>query len=136
LKKSVSAGAIFSSEAFCRISVQRACRSSGAAVAAGASATAGDFDPGGNDGGFGEGAWTREGKRWNIDVHGVRPDGRKLTATFVYIPADPTTLTWQAVNQSVDGVPIADTQPIKVTKQNPAKTTAADSVARPGTRSL
>jgi uncharacterized protein (TIGR02246 family) len=74
-----------------------------------------------SDGGFGEGAWTRDGKRWSIDVHGVRADGRKLTATFVYIPVDPSTITWQAVNQTVDGVLIADTQPIKVTKQKSAK---------------
>jgi uncharacterized protein (TIGR02246 family) len=86
-----------------------------------------------SDGGFGEGAWTREGKRWNIDVHGVRADGRKLTATFVYIPADPNTITWQAVNQSIDGALIADTQPIKVTKQN-AKTTAAAAAANSSAR--
>jgi uncharacterized protein (TIGR02246 family) len=74
-----------------------------------------------SDGAFGEGAWTRDGKRWSIDVHGVRADGSKLTATFVYIPVDPSTITWQAVNQTVDGALIADTQPIKVTKQNSAK---------------
>jgi uncharacterized protein (TIGR02246 family) len=70
-----------------------------------------------SDGGFGEGAWNRDGKKWNIDVHGVRADGRKLTATLIYIPIDPGTITWQAINQTVDGALVADTQPIKVTKQ-------------------
>jgi uncharacterized protein (TIGR02246 family) len=70
-----------------------------------------------SDGGFGGGAWTREGKKWSIDVHGVRADGKKLTATIFYVPVDPNTLTWQAVNQALGGVPVADSQPIKVTKQ-------------------
>jgi uncharacterized protein (TIGR02246 family) len=73
------------------------------------------------DGGFGGGAWTREGKKWSVDVHGVRADGRELTATFIYLRVDPSTVTWQAVNQALDGVPLADTPPIKVTKQRSAK---------------
>jgi uncharacterized protein (TIGR02246 family) len=74
-----------------------------------------------SDGGFGGGAWARDGKKWSIDVHGVRPDGTQLTATVIYIPVDPDTVTWQAVNQALDGVPVADTPPIKVTKQTSAK---------------
>jgi uncharacterized protein (TIGR02246 family) len=74
-----------------------------------------------SDGGFGGGVWTREGKKWSVDVHGVRADGRKLTATTLYIQVDPNTFTWQAVNQTLDGVPVADTPPIKATKQKSAK---------------
>jgi len=74
-----------------------------------------------SDGGFGEGVWTRDGKQWSVDVHGVRTDGGELTATILYIQVEPNVVTWQAVNQSLDGVPVADTQPIKVTKQTSAK---------------
>jgi uncharacterized protein (TIGR02246 family) len=74
-----------------------------------------------SDGAFGSGVWTREGKKWSVDVHGVRPDGEELTATILYIPVDPNTFTWQAVNQTRNDVPVADTQVIKVTKQKPAK---------------
>jgi len=70
-----------------------------------------------SDGGFGDGIWTREGKKWTVDVSGVTPDGRELTATAIYIHVDPNTYTWQSVDQAVDGQPIPDTQPIKVTKQ-------------------
>lgn len=70
-----------------------------------------------SDGGFGDEVWTREGRQWRVEVHGVRADGGVLTATNLYIPVDPSTITWQAVNQALDGVPIADTLPIKVTKQ-------------------
>jgi hypothetical protein len=74
-----------------------------------------------SDGGFGGGVWAREGKKWSVDVQGVRADCRRLTATLLYIPVDPNTLTWQAVNQALDGVPVADTPPIRVTKQKAAK---------------
>jgi uncharacterized protein (TIGR02246 family) len=74
-----------------------------------------------SDGGFGDGLWTRDGKKWTVDVSGVTPDGRELTATAIYIHVDANTYTWQSVDQTVDGEPIPDTQPIKVTKQKPQK---------------
>lgn len=69
------------------------------------------------DGGFGNGFWVREGKKWTVDFEGVTSDGKKLTATILYIRVDADTFTWQSVQQTVDGHPIADTQPIKATKQ-------------------
>jgi hypothetical protein len=74
-----------------------------------------------SDGGFGGGVWTREGKKWSVDVYGAMADGKELTATSIYIHLDPNSFTWQAVDQSLDGVPVADTQPIKVTKQKETK---------------
>jgi uncharacterized protein (TIGR02246 family) len=70
-----------------------------------------------SDGGFGDGLWTREGKKWTVDFDGVSADGKKLSATVIYIHVDANTFTWQSVQQTVDGQPIADTQPIRVTKQ-------------------
>ena len=69
-----------------------------------------------SDGGFGGGVWSRDGKKWTVDVHGVMPDGKELIATSIYIHVDPNTYTWQAVNQELGGEPISDTQPIKVTR--------------------
>jgi uncharacterized protein (TIGR02246 family) len=74
-----------------------------------------------SDGGFGGGVWTRDDKKWYVAVHGVRAKGKQLTATIIYILVDPSTVTWQAVNQTLDGVPAADTPPIKVTKQKSGK---------------
>jgi uncharacterized protein (TIGR02246 family) len=74
-----------------------------------------------SDGGFGDGVWTREGKKWSVDVHGVAADGRELTATTIYVHVDANTFTWQAVNQAFDGVAIPDTQPVNVTRHNAAK---------------
>lgn len=69
-----------------------------------------------SDGGFGRGVWTREGNKWSVDVQGIRADGSRLAANLIYVQVDRDTVTWQAVNQALDDVPIADTPPIKVTK--------------------
>lgn len=74
-----------------------------------------------SDGGFGDGLWSREGKKWTVDVSGVTADGRELTATAIYIHLDANTYTWQSVDQAIDDKTIPDTQPIKVKKQKPVK---------------
>jgi uncharacterized protein (TIGR02246 family) len=74
-----------------------------------------------SDGGFAGGVWTRDGKKWSVDVYGVTNDGKELTATSIYMRLDADTFTWQAVDQAVNGEPIADTKPLKVTKQTAAK---------------
>jgi hypothetical protein len=76
-----------------------------------------------SDGGFGGGIWTREGKKWTVDVAGVLADGSEMTATSVYIRVDDNTFSWQAIDQEVDGVAIPDSKPIKVTKQKVQKAT-------------
>jgi len=74
-----------------------------------------------SDGGFGDGLWTRDGKKWTVDFQGVTASGKKLTANVIYLRLDANTFTWQSVEQTVDGQPIADSQPIKVTKQKAAR---------------
>jgi hypothetical protein len=74
-----------------------------------------------SDGGFGDGFWFREGQKWTVDVAGVTPDGRAMSANAVYLRIDANTFVWQAVDQTIDDEPVADTQPIKVTKQKAGK---------------
>jgi uncharacterized protein (TIGR02246 family) len=74
-----------------------------------------------SDGGFGDGLWTRDGKKWTVDFEGVTPEGKKLAASVVYVRVDADTFTWQSVQQTVDGQPIADAQPIRVTRQKAAR---------------
>jgi hypothetical protein len=74
-----------------------------------------------SDGGFGDGLWTREGKKWTVDFSGVTADGQELTANAIYIHLDANTYTWQSVDQAVDGQSIPDTKPIKVSKQKQSK---------------
>ncbi len=74
-----------------------------------------------SDGGFGGGIWTREGKKWSVDVYGALADGRELTMTSIYVRVDADNFTWQAVDQVFDGESIPDTKPIKVTRQKSPK---------------
>ena len=74
-----------------------------------------------SDGGFGDGLWTRDGKKWTRRCLRRHARRQELTATAIYIHVDANTYTWQSVDQTVDGQPIADTQPIKVTKQKAGK---------------
>jgi hypothetical protein len=70
-----------------------------------------------SDGGFGDGLWTRDGQTWTVDFGGVTHDGKNLSASVVYHRVNADTFTWQSVQQTVDGRPIGDSQPIRVTKQ-------------------
>jgi uncharacterized protein (TIGR02246 family) len=73
------------------------------------------------DGGFGGGVWTREGKKWTVDVHGVTSDGEEMTATTIYVHVDPNNYTWQAIDRTENGESLPDTIPIKVTRQKSPK---------------
>jgi len=69
-----------------------------------------------DDGGFGDGAWTRDGKRWVIAAAGVQPDGGELTATNILTPVDRDTFTWQSTERTLDGEELANIPPVKVTR--------------------
>ena len=69
-----------------------------------------------DDGSFGDGAWTRDGKRWVIEATGVQADGGELTATNILTPVDKDTFTWQATERTLDDEELANIPPIKVTR--------------------
>src|SRR5262245_17332458 len=54
-----------------------------------------------SDGGFGEGAWTRDGDRWTIKTTSVLRDGKKVSATNVVTRVDADTITWQSTDRTV-----------------------------------
>jgi uncharacterized protein (TIGR02246 family) len=68
------------------------------------------------DGGFGDAAWTRDGKRWLITANGVQADGGELTATNILTPVDKDTFTWQSTERTLDGEPLPNIPPVKVTR--------------------
>ena len=70
-----------------------------------------------SDAGFGGGIWTREGKKWSVDSHCVTASGQELTATNIYVHVDPNTYSWQSINRKLDGEPLPDLAPVKVTRQ-------------------
>jgi uncharacterized protein (TIGR02246 family) len=64
------------------------------------------------NGGFGDGAWSREGKTWTIKTTAVLPDGKKASATEVVSPIDADTVSFRATNRVLDGKPLPDIKEI------------------------
>jgi uncharacterized protein (TIGR02246 family) len=64
------------------------------------------------DGGFGEGSWTSEGKKWVIKTDSILQDGKKATATYELSAVDPDTITLQARDRSVDGKAVPETKAV------------------------
>jgi uncharacterized protein (TIGR02246 family) len=69
-----------------------------------------------NDGGFGEGTWTWDGKRWQIEATGVEADGSEMSATNLLTPLDRDSFTWLSIDRTADGEELPNTPPIKVTR--------------------
>jgi uncharacterized protein (TIGR02246 family) len=69
------------------------------------------------DGGFGGGTWTKDGKRWVVDSAGVLPDGDEMTATYIFAPLSKDAFTWQAIDRTLGGVKVPNTEPVKVTRK-------------------
>jgi hypothetical protein len=67
-----------------------------------------------DDGGFGDGAWTRDAKRWVITATGVQADGGELTATNILTPVDKDTFIWQSTERTLDDDALPNIPPIKV----------------------
>ena len=65
-------------------------------------------------GGFGEGAWTQNGKSWSLKMSIVLQDGKKATATYVLTPVDGENLTLQAKERSLDGKEAPDAKEVKM----------------------
>ncbi len=65
-------------------------------------------------GGFGEGAWTRDGDKWVVKTKSVLQDGKNATATFYLGRVDADTLTLQAKDRTVDGKAVPDTKEFKL----------------------
>jgi uncharacterized protein (TIGR02246 family) len=65
-------------------------------------------------GGFGEGAWTRDGKKWTVKTSLTLPDGKKASATILLGPGDDDTITLQSTDRSVDGDKLPDSREVKL----------------------
>jgi uncharacterized protein (TIGR02246 family) len=65
-------------------------------------------------GGFGEGSWTQDGKKWVVKTTSVLQDGRSATATYILTPVDPDTITLQSTDRSENGKRFPDTKEVKM----------------------
>jgi hypothetical protein len=62
-----------------------------------------------SDGGFGQGAWSKDADNWTIKMSSILNSGSILTGTTTITRVDSATITWQSKDQRLDGKPIADT---------------------------
>ena len=58
-----------------------------------------------DEGGFAEGRWTREGKRWLLREKGVTPDGSRTAADNTFTKISDDRFTWESNNRTLDGDP-------------------------------
>jgi uncharacterized protein (TIGR02246 family) len=66
------------------------------------------------DGGFGEGAWTKDGDKWIIKTSSVLADGSKVIATNLVSPLNADSISLQSKEQTVDGKALPDTNETKM----------------------
>jgi uncharacterized protein (TIGR02246 family) len=66
------------------------------------------------DGGFGEGAWTKDGDKWIIKTTSVLADGSKVTATNIVSPLNADSISLQSKEQTLDGKALPDTDETKM----------------------
>ncbi len=88
-----------------------------------------------DDGGFGDGAWSRDGKRWVIEASGVQADGGELTALNILTPVNKDSFTWQSSERTLDGAELPNIPPVKVTARQVIPTATCDK-GDPGEKQL
>ncbi|HTU23478.1 MAG TPA: SgcJ/EcaC family oxidoreductase [Gemmataceae bacterium] len=74
-------------------------------------------------GGFGEGAWTKDGDKWVIRTKSVHQDGKNAASTLHIGRIDADTLTLQGTERTVDGKAVPDTKEFKLKRVNEAPQT-------------
>jgi uncharacterized protein (TIGR02246 family) len=70
-----------------------------------------------DDGALGQNVWRPDGKGWRIEAKGTTADGKPTAAVNVLTPTDNDTFTWHSINRSLDGQPVQDMPPMKITRK-------------------
>lgn len=76
------------------------------------------FDP---DGGFGRGAWLREGNSWVVDSTGRQADGVETASVNILTRHGSDEIGWRAIDRFIGGRPQLDSKPLKLTRVVSAK---------------
>lgn len=72
-----------------------------------------------SEGGFGEGTWVQEGDTWLLHAVGVTADGEVASGTSIYKNVNAQSMTWQAVDHEVGGVPVPDSAEFTLVQKSP-----------------
>jgi uncharacterized protein (TIGR02246 family) len=74
-----------------------------------------------SDGGFGDGVWTKKGKRWYVQTTGTLPDGQKSSSTNIITYVDNDHFTWQSVNREAGGEILPNVDEVMVVRRPAAE---------------
>ena len=69
------------------------------------------------NGGFGEGAWTHDGKSWTIKMTSTLPDGKKATVANIITQIDADTISLASKGRTVDGKELPDLKEVRMKRQ-------------------
>jgi uncharacterized protein (TIGR02246 family) len=83
-----------------------------------------------SDGGFGEGVWKHDGTHWLVKTTMLHPDASKASATNVYTPMDANSFQWKSIGRQVNGMFLANIEPVKVVRKPTAKAKEATPKAK------
>ena len=75
-----------------------------------------------SEGGFGEGRWIRDGKRWLVKASFVLGSGERASAVNVITYVDQNTLRWQSIAREVGGELLPSIPEVTVVRQKAEKT--------------
>jgi uncharacterized protein (TIGR02246 family) len=70
-----------------------------------------------SSGGFGEGAWTKDGNKWTIKTTATLPDGKKASATNVITRIDSDTITLLSKDRKLDGKEVPDGKEVRMKRR-------------------
>jgi uncharacterized protein (TIGR02246 family) len=72
-----------------------------------------------SQGGYSEGLWARDGKRWVVKMAGPLADGTISSETNVITPVNKDLVRWKSVDRTVGGVLIADSPEFALARKPP-----------------
>jgi hypothetical protein len=78
-----------------------------------------------SEGGFGGGAWKREGNKWIVSFSATAPDGTTSTAQHVITYVDDKKFTWESINRQSEGEVLPNLEKIEVVRTAGTPGTAA-----------
>jgi hypothetical protein len=69
-----------------------------------------------SDGGRGQALWIRDGDNWVLDCIGVTGDGADTESVNIIGRVGPNEITWRSIDRVINGQPVPDTVPVKLTR--------------------
>jgi uncharacterized protein (TIGR02246 family) len=72
-----------------------------------------------SQGGFAEGAWTREGNRWIVKMNGVTREGKSASSTNITTMLSKDRMTWQSRDRLIGGEKMPDVEEVPIVHKPP-----------------